>query len=100
MLDLPCISLTGENNFGFRLIQAWAAVLNALAWPVAILIIAFILRTLVLPAVSKGGGFIFKVKGMEFTIVPAQVARPHSTSADKDLSQRSLSIDERCAYVA
>lgn len=75
-----------------ELIQAWAVVINALAWPVAILIIVIILRGIVWPAVSKGGGFCLKVKDIEFSVAPSQVSIPPSTSTDRSQLTKDVEI--------
>jgi len=68
-------------------VQAWAAILNALAWPAAVLIVAIIIRSLVLPAISEGGCVAVKMQGVEFTVTPAQGLRPPGGSSEEDSSQ-------------
>lgn len=68
------------------LINAWAAMINALAWPLASLIIVIVLCALVLPTLSKGGSFRIKVKDIEFSVLPAQGLRPPSGSPDENRS--------------
>jgi len=68
-------------------VQAWAAILNALAWPAAVLIVAIIIRSLVLPAISEGGCVAVKMQGVEFTVTPAQGLRPPGGSSEEDISQ-------------
>jgi hypothetical protein len=85
---------TCQKEKGFmdtEFILSWAAVLNALAWPVTILIIVIILRGLVWPAVSKGGGFCFRVKDVEISVAPSQISIPPSTSTE-DSSQLTKDV--------
>ncbi len=76
------------------LINAWAAMLNALAWPITILIIVIIFRALVLPVISKGGGFFLKAHDIELSIVPTQGLRPPSGSADENRSHLTKDMQE------
>ncbi len=76
-----------------ELIQAWATLLNVLAWPVTILIIVFVFYALSRPSVVKGGSFCFKVKDIaEFSVAPAQGLRLPSDSANRDLPQSTKDI--------
>jgi len=68
-------------------VQAWAAILNALAWPAAVLIVAMIIRSLVLPAISEGGCVAVKMQGVEFTVTPAQGKRTPGGSAEEEVAQ-------------
>lgn len=75
-------------------INAWAAMINAFAWPVASIIIVIVLCALVLPAVSKGGSFKVKVKDIEFSVVPAQGLRPPSGSPDENRLHLTKEVQE------
>lgn len=78
-----------------ELVQTWAAILNALTWPVTIIFVIFILRGFVVPAVAKGGIFRFKVKDVaEFSIEPAQGLRPPSAVTEKDRSQLTKEVEK------
>ncbi len=85
------------------LIKAWAAVLEALIWPITVLIIFILIRGLIAPAFAKGGRFIFKVKDMaEITVEPAQGLRPPSAGTEdharltkevQEITQQPMPLD-------
>jgi hypothetical protein len=76
-------------------IQAWAAVLTALAWPIAILIVVLLLRGMVWPAVAKGGAFRLKVKDVaEFSVEPATGLRPPNVGTEEDRAQLARNAQE------
>ena len=78
-----------------ELIQAWAAILGALAWPVVILLLALFLRGLIIPTIKKGGVFRFRVKDMaEIEVQPAQGLRPPSASGEGDQAQLKQDVEE------
>jgi len=79
--------IKGGSVMHIEYVQAWAAILNALAWPAAVLIVAIIIRSLVLPAISEGGCVAVKMQGVEFTVTPAQGLRPPGGSSEEDSSQ-------------
>ena len=58
-----------ESVMDSELIQTWTIVLNALAWPVAILLIAYFLRGIILPTAKRGGAFRLKVKDVAKIVV-------------------------------
>ena len=71
-----------------ELIKSWAAILEALTWPIVILIIVVVLRSLISTAVAKGSAFRFGVKDLaELSIEPAQGLRPPSAETEGDRSQ-------------
>ena len=78
-----------------KLIQAWAAVLNALAWPLAVLIGLLIFRRLIASSISKGGVFRFGLKDMaEFSIEPAWGLRPPSDATGDARSQLTKGAEQ------
>lgn len=84
-----------------ELIQAWAAVLGALAWPVAILITLLAFRRIIARAVSRGGAFRFGLKDLaEFSIEPAQGLRPPSDAVEEARSQLTKGMEQELSASA
>ncbi len=78
-----------------ELIQAWAAVLAALSWPVAVLIVLLVFRGLIAHAIGRGGVFRFGVKDLaEFSIEPARGLRPPSDAVEEARSQLTKGVDQ------
>ena len=71
-----------------ELIQSWAAVIEAFTWPIVILIIVVILRSLISTAVAKGSAFRFGVKNLaELSIEPSKGLRPPSAETEGEHPQ-------------
>jgi hypothetical protein len=81
-----------------ELIQAWAAVLSALAWPLAVLIALLLFRGLIARAVRKGGAFRFGLKDLaEFSIEPARGLRPPSDATGEARLQLTKGAEQELA---
>lgn len=76
-----------------ELIQAWAAVLNALAWPFAVVVLIYIVRALAAAAIDKGVTIRLKVREIgEVSIQPAEGLRPPSSVHDQDRSRLTRDV--------
>lgn len=65
------------------IINSWAAVLHALAWPIIAIIIVVLLRDLITALISKGSGVHLSFKDVITVIVePAQGLRPPSAGTE------------------
>ena len=76
---------------------AWATLLNAIAWPIIILVVALILRNVIPLAISNGGAVRLRFKNLaEFSIDPAIGLRPPSTSSkpSKQYPQFTNAVDK------
>lgn len=71
-----------------ELVQSWAAVLEALTWPIVILMVVVILRSLVSTAVAGGSAFRLGVRDLaEVSLEPTQGLRPPRADTEDSRSQ-------------
>jgi hypothetical protein len=77
-------------------IQAWSALLSAIAWPAVALVALFALRNLIRIAISEGSRFHLKLDRLaEVAIEPAQGIRPPSGSSGETASHTPRDVDPK-----
>jgi len=84
-----------------ELINAWAAVLNAVVWPITILVILVIGTRRLWPLIVKGAGVRLKLKDVaEISIEPTKGLRPPSAKEPEDEeSELKMNVQEPCQEV-